>query len=117
MTETKSPRFDFVPVSCKQGLNSLWGEFCQNDDKLVTEFVNDPLQFYRWLNGTDVEMHDFSILNDDLVEIIFKRTHEYKRESKVTNIFIGIFYYSLGEVETLRNDGFTGGKCFICRHR
>lgn len=72
-------------------LNSLWGKFCQNDDKLVTEFVNDPLQFYRRLNGADVEMHDLSILNDDLVEMIFKRTHEYKKESKVTNIFIGIF--------------------------
>ena len=72
-------------------LNSLWGKFCQNDDKLVTEFVNDLLQFYRRLNGTDVEMHDLSILNDDLVEMIFKRMHEYKRESKVTNIFIGIF--------------------------
>ncbi len=31
----------------KPCLNSLWGKFCQKDDRLVTEFVTDPFQFYK----------------------------------------------------------------------
>ena len=48
--------------------NSLWGKFCQKDDRLNTKLVSDPLHFYKRLNGADVEMHDIAILNDDLVE-------------------------------------------------
>ena len=48
-------------------LNSLWDKFSQKDDRLNTEFVSDPLHFYKRLHGADVEMHDLCILNDDLV--------------------------------------------------
>ena len=50
-------------------LNSLWG--------LMTEFITDPLQFYKRINGADTEMHDLYLLNDDLVEVVFKRKQEY----------------------------------------
>ena len=80
-------------------LNSLWGKFCQKDDRLNTEFVNDPLHFYRRLNGADVDMHDLCILNDDLVELVFKRKHEYAVENKLTNIFIGIFTTAWARLE------------------
>jgi hypothetical protein len=80
-------------------LNSLWGKFCQKDDRLNTEFVSDPLHFYRRLNGADVEMHDLCILNDDLVELVYKRKHEYEKENKLTNIFIGIFTTAWARLE------------------
>ena len=57
----------------------------------LTEFISDPLLFYKHLNGADIEMHDLCILNDNLVEVVFKCKHEYEEENKVTNIFIGIF--------------------------
>jgi hypothetical protein len=80
-------------------LNSLWGKFCQKDDRLNTELVNDPLHFYRRLNGADVEMHDLCILNDDIVELVFKRKHEYAVENKLTNIFNGIFTTAWARLE------------------
>jgi hypothetical protein len=80
-------------------LNSLWGKFCQKDDRLNTEFVNDPLHFYKRLNGADVEMHDLCILNDDLVELVFKRKHEYTVENKKTNLYIGIFTTAWARLE------------------
>ena len=72
-------------------LNSLWGRFAMRTDRVMTEFITDPLQFYKRINGADIDMHDLCIINDDLVEIVFKRKHEYEVESKVTNLFIGIF--------------------------
>ena len=80
-------------------LNSLWGKFCQKDGRLNTEFVSDPLHFYKLLNGADVEMHDLCILNDELVELIYKRNHEYEVENKLTNIFIGIFTTAWAKLE------------------
>ena len=44
-------------------------------------------------------MHDLSILNNDLVEMVFKRKHEYQAENKLTNIFIGIFTTAWARLE------------------
>ena len=72
-------------------LNSLWGRFAMRTDRVMTEFITDPLQFYKCINGADIDMHDLCLINDDLVELVYKRKHEYAVESKVTNLFIGIF--------------------------
>ena len=55
--------------------------------------------FYKRLNGADIDMHNLCILNDDLVEIVYKRKHEYETENKVTNIFIGIFTTAWARLE------------------
>ena len=80
-------------------LNSLWGLFAMRTERLMTEFITDPLQFYKRINGADTEMHDLCLLNDDLVEIVFKRKHEYAVENKVTNIFVGIFTTAWARLE------------------
>ena len=72
-------------------LNSLWGRFAMRTDRVMTEFITDPLQFYKRINAADSEMHNLCLLNDDLVEVVFKRKQEYAEESKATNLFIGIF--------------------------
>ena len=59
-------------------LNLLWGRFAMCTDRLMTEFITDPLQFYKRINGADTEMHDLCLLNDDLVEIVFKRKWRIK---------------------------------------
>ncbi|XP_046854284.1 uncharacterized protein LOC124447417 [Xenia sp. Carnegie-2017] len=95
-------KIDYNPglrALAKLCFNSLWGKFCQKDNRLNTEFINDPPHFYRRLNGADIEMHDLCILNDDLVEIVFKRKHEYEVENKLTNIFIGIFTTAWARLE------------------
>jgi hypothetical protein len=80
-------------------LNSLWGRFAMRTDRVMTEFITDPLQFYKRINGADTEMHDLCLLNDDLVEVVFKRKLEYAEESKVTNLFIGIFTTAWARLE------------------
>ena len=44
-------------------------------------------------------MHDLCLLNDDLVEVVFKRKQEYAEESKATNLFIGIFTTAWARLE------------------
>ena len=44
-------------------------------------------------------MHDLCLLNDNLVEVVFKRKQEYVEENKVTNLFIGIFITAWARLE------------------
>ena len=44
-------------------------------------------------------MHDLCLLNDNLVEVVFKRKQEYVAESKVTNLFLGIFTTAWARLE------------------
>lgn len=80
-------------------LNYLWGKFAQRTDRLMTEFISDPLLFYKRVNGADTNVYDFCILNDELVEVVFRRKHEYQTENKMTNIFIGIFTTARARLE------------------
>ena len=40
-----------------------------------------------------------SLINNELVELVYKRKHEYEVESKVTNLFIGIFTTAWARLE------------------
>ena len=80
-------------------LNSLWGHFAMRTDRVITEFITDPLQFYKRINGADIDMHDLCLINNELVELVYKRKHEYEVESKVTNLFIGIFTTAWARLE------------------
>ena len=66
------------------------GPFAMRTDRVMTEFITDPLQFYKRINGADIDMHDICLINDDLVELVYKRKHECAVDSKVTNLFIRI---------------------------
>ena len=80
-------------------LNSLWGHFAMRTDRVITAFITDPLQFYKRINGADIDMHDLCLINNELVELVYKRKHEYEVESKVTNLFIGIFTTAWARLE------------------
>ena len=68
-------------------------------DRIMTEFITDPPQFYKRVNGADTEIHDLCLLNHDLVEVVFKCKQEYADESKATNLFIGIFTTAWARLE------------------
>lgn len=68
-------------------LNSLWGKFAQRTNRLMTEFFSNSLLLYTQLNGADTNVHDLCILNEDLVELVYKHKCEYKTENKITNNF------------------------------
>ena len=42
---------------------SLWGRFAMRTDRAMTEFITDPLQFYKRINGADIDMHDLCLIN------------------------------------------------------
>ena len=67
----------------------------------MTEFITDHLQFYKRSNGADIDMHDLCLINDELVEIVYKLKLEYEDdiESKVTSLFIGIFTTAWARLE------------------
>ena len=69
-------------------LNLLWGRFAMRTNRIMTDFITDPLQFYKRITNADIDMHNLCLINDDLVELVYKRTHEYAVESKVNNLFI-----------------------------
>ena len=107
----KNPGLRAVAKLC---LNSLWGRFAMRTDHVITEFVNDPLSFYRLVNGADVELHDICLLTDDLVEVMYNRKHEFQVEHKATNIFIGIFTTAWARLELYNLLDLVGQNVLYC---
>lgn len=94
----KNPGLRAVAKLC---LNSLWGEFVMKTDRLVTEFVNNPPSFYRLyrahiFNGADIELHNLCILNNDLVELVYKRKNDLVTERKLTYLWAFLLQHGLG---------------------
>ena len=70
-------------------------------DRLVTEFVNNPPSFYRLyrahiFNGADIELHNLCILNNDLVELVYKRKNDLVTERKLTYLWAFLLQHGLG---------------------
>lgn len=87
-----------LPVRAK-GKLSFVQAMCRGYLFRMPAFITDPLHFYKRIIGADTEMHDLCLLNDDLVEVVFKRKQEYAEESKATNLFIGIFTTAWARLE------------------
>jgi len=83
-------------------LNSIWGRFAQREERTNSELVYEPKRFFEIAHGAEYDLHDFFILNDHVAELIFSQTHEYRKESLSTNIFIATFTTSYARLELYR---------------
>jgi len=86
----------------KSCLNSLWGKYCQRENKTNSELVFESKRFFEIAHNAEYELHDFFILNEHVAEVIFSKKDELCKESPSTNIFIGTFTTAYARLELYR---------------
>ncbi|GFS99061.1 DNA_pol_B_2 domain-containing protein [Trichonephila clavipes] len=90
----KNPRLRFISKIC---LNSLWGKFGQRKNMQQTEYVMELEDFYRIvLNDAIKDLNIF--LNDDCVEIQYKKKDAYSKDNFNTNVYVAAFTTSSARI-------------------
>ena len=72
-------------------LNSLWGKFGQRTNMPITEIVNDKAKYNNIVFNDKYKDHNLFFIDDERVEINYKKVDEYVENSINTNIAIASF--------------------------
>lgn len=83
----------------KLALNSLWGKFGQITDQAESEFVSEPKRFFELCNSSEHDIEDLFVINDNMVEVVYRKKREFVKENQVTNFFIAVFTTAYARLE------------------
>ena len=72
-------------------LNSFWGKFGEQMNKMKTKQITEPHELIDHLNDTTIEISDVRILSADVIELAYKKIEEDAVKGSKTNIFIAAF--------------------------
>ena len=77
----------------KLAANSQWGKYAEATGKTQTSFIHDSNidEFYRLLTDPSVDIRDFHILTDDMVQMEWVHQPDFVPDNLHTNIFIATF--------------------------
>ena len=72
-------------------LNSFWGKFGEQMNKMKTKQITEPHELIDHLNDTTIEISDIRILSADVIEFAYKKIEEDAVKGSKTKIFIAAF--------------------------
>ena len=75
----------------KMMLNSMWGKFGQRLNKTQVEEFDDPQTFHRFLDTDKLDVRHVSVINDQMVEVLYEHQEEDIPVSPNLNIFVACF--------------------------
>ena len=75
----------------KMMLNSMWGKFGQRLNKTRLQEFDDPQAFHRFLDTDTLDVRHVSIMNDQMVEVLYQYQKEDIPVSPKLNIFVACF--------------------------
>ena len=78
-------------ATAKLMLNSFWGKFGEQMNKMKTKQITEPHELIAHLNDTTIEISDIRILSADVIELAYKKIEEDAVKGSKTNIFIAAF--------------------------
>ena len=84
----KNPGLRSLP---KLALNSFYGKFGQRTNMKKTVFINDIATLMRTLTDPSKLLVDFHIMSDDIIQIEYKNSADFKLQSFSTNVLIAAF--------------------------
>ena len=70
-----------------------------NAEREESELVFEPKRFYEVLNDDELDLLDLYVIDEDVVELVYKKKKEVAKESNLTNIFIAIFTTAWARLE------------------
>ena len=73
-------------------LNSMWGKFGQRLNKTRVQEFDDPQAFHRFLDTDTLDVRHVSIMNDQMVEVLYQYQKEDIPVSPNLNIFVACFH-------------------------
>lgn len=80
-----------LKIVSKQSLNSFWGKFGENSGKINVEVLDSTWMVWERFNDPCLEMESVLILNEDRVEVRYKRVIDDDVGGIVHNEFIAAF--------------------------
>ena len=75
----------------KMMLNSMWGKFGQRLNKTEVQEFDDPQPFHQFLETDKLDVRHVSVINDQMVEVLYEHQEEDIPVSPNLNIFVACF--------------------------
>ena len=75
----------------KMMLNSMWGKFGQRLNKTQLQEFDDPKAFHQFLDTSTLDVRHVSVMNDQMVEVLYQYQKEDIPVSPNLNIFVACF--------------------------
>ena len=75
----------------KMMLNSMWGKFGQRLNKTQVQEFDDPKAFHSFLDTSTLDVRHVSVMNDQMVEVLYQYQEEDIPVSPNLNIFVACF--------------------------
>ena len=75
----------------KMMLNSFWGKYGQQGNKSQVQPISSPSKLYELLNDDSWELQTLRVMNDEMIEVVYKRVDEEETVQVNINIFVACF--------------------------
>jgi len=75
----------------KMMLNSMWGKIGQRLNKTQVQEFDDPQPFHQFLDTDKLDVRHVSVINDQMVEVLYEHQEEDIPVSPNLNIFVACF--------------------------
>jgi len=75
----------------KMMLNSFWGKYGQQGNKSQVEALSEPSRLYELLYDDSRELQTPRVMNDEMVEVVYKKVRDEETVQANINIFVACF--------------------------
>ena len=75
----------------KMMLDSFWGKYGQQGNKSQVQSISSPTKLYELLNDDSRELQTLRVMNDEMIEVVYKRVDEEETVQVNINIFVACF--------------------------
>ena len=72
-------------------LNSFWGKYGQQGNKSKVEAISQPARLHQLLEDDSQEFQTLRVINDEMIEVVYKHIQEADPVQVNINIFVACF--------------------------
>lgn len=98
----------------KLKLNTLWGYFALNTNKIMYKIITEPKDWFELLSNDQFIIHDFNIDNDHFIQVQYSERKEYHFGGLTTNVVIASFVTCQARIKLFREIEKLGDRMLYC---
>ncbi|XP_055357093.1 uncharacterized protein LOC129602151 [Paramacrobiotus metropolitanus] len=69
-------------------LNNFWGRLGMREDRLSTQFISEPKDFYELLLNDALEIHNIEFFSDTVIQVAYKSKEDFIPVNPKTNVIL-----------------------------